>query len=143
MVTIPGISAPTLGATTRRRRVEGPGFEVADAPEPPVAAPAAPASLAGLLAMQETASTEAADHAARRHGEAIMRDLQSLQLALLRGGAGAARPLASLARDAPSAADPRLAAVLAAIQLRAEVEAARLQPVRREGDTEKPTSTGC
>ncbi len=136
MVTIPGIPAPTLGATTRRRRMHNPGFEVPDAPETPAAAPAATASLAGMLAMQEAAGAEAADRAAQRHGEAVMQDLQSLQLALLRGGSGAAAHLAFLARNAPPAADPRLAAVLAAIRLRAEVECARPQAMRRESDTE-------
>jgi len=142
MVTIPGIPAPTLGIPTRRRRTERPGFEVPEVPEPASAA-AAPASLAGLMAMQEAASAEAADRAAQRHAEAVMQDLQSLQLALLRGRPGAAGPMASLARGAPSAADPRLAAVLSAIRLRAEVECTRMHAVRRESDTEKPTSTGC
>jgi len=56
-----------------------------------------------------------------------------------KSGAAASR-LADLARAAPQAFDPGLAAVLCAVRLRAEVETARgaaVRPpvVRRQGDT--------
>ena len=93
---------------------------------PSAHAAAAAAPVLGLLAMQEAAGADAADHAARAQGEALVAELGALQLALLSGAAapGGGR-LASLARSPATAADPRLAAVLGALRLRAEVELAR------------------
>lgn len=145
MVIIPGLTpASALAATAPRRRVRqgGSGFDVPEGEDMPPAAPAAPASaLPGLLAMQEAAVAETGDRAAQRHAEAVVQELGSLQLALLRGQPGAAASrLASLARAAPHAFDPGLAALLRAVRLRAEVEAARAAVVRtptlrRQGDT--------
>ena len=145
MVIIPG-ATPVLGlaATAPRRRVRqtGSGFEVPEGENLPPAAPASPArALSGLLAMQEAVVAETGDRAAQSHARAVVQELASFQLALLRGQPGAAASrLADLARATPHALDPRLAAVLRAVRLRAEIEAARAalvrQPaVRRQGDT--------
>lgn len=145
MVIIPGVTpVAALAAAASRRRVRqgGSGFDVPEGEDMPPAAPAAPASaLPGLLTMQEAAAAETGDRAARSHAEAVVQELASLQLALLRGQpAAAASRLASLARAAPHASDPGLAAVLRTVRLRAEVEAARAAMarhpiVRRQGDT--------
>jgi hypothetical protein len=97
-----------------------------------------------MLAMQEVALQEAAGHEvmapalrdrqARRHAEAVLAQLAALQCALLgdmpglgdEPGTALAR-LAGLAETAPEAADPGLAAVLAAVTLRARIELARRQ----------------
>lgn len=148
MVIIPGAtpSAPAAAAPRRRVRLGG-GFDVPEGDDVPAPAAAAPAhALSGLLAMQEAAATRTGDRAAQNHAETVMQELGSLQLEMLRGqAAGAASRLAGLARATPHAFDPGLAAVLRAVRLRAEVEAARnalaCQPavrppiLRREGDT--------
>ncbi len=145
MVIIPGLTqASALAAAAPRRRAGQPpgGFEVPEGGDLPPAAPAAPASaLSGLLAMQEAAVAATGDRAAQAHAEAVMHELGVFQLELLRGRPGGAAPrLASLARATPHTFDPGLAALLGAVRLRAEVEAARSamvrQPIlRREGDT--------
>ena len=126
MVIIPGVAAAPPAAAARRRRLDGAGFALPeDAPAPAPAAAAALPAL-GLLAMQEAAGADAADRAARQQGEALVQELGALQLALLSGTpAAAGGRLASLARNPAQAADPRLAAVLGALRLRAEVELAR------------------
>jgi len=87
---------------------------------------AAPAAATGLLALQETAPAAERDARARKRGEALLRSLSDLQLGLLDGSADPAR-LRALAALVPGedAADPALAAALAAIRLRARVELAR------------------
>ncbi len=150
MVIIPGLTPIALAAAAPRRRVrhQGSGFDVPEGGDIPPAVPTAPASaLSGLLAMQEAALAgkatlaETGDRAAQSHAEAVLQELGSFQLALLRGQPGAAASrLADLARAAPHAFDPGLAALLRAVRLRAEVEAARgatVPPpvVRRHSDT--------
>lgn len=83
-------------------------------------------SMPSLLALQEEDAEAVADREARRHGQAMLSALAALQRGLL-GGAdgGALEQAAALARAAPAAADPRLAAVQRAILVRVAVEAAR------------------
>ncbi len=147
MVVFPGVAKTVqAGALPGRRRVAASrAFALPD--DAPVAGEAAVAGLPalhGLLALQEAAGeapeAEAQDRAARRQGEATMRDLTALQIALLSGRPAAAARLAILASAGPQAADPRLAAVLGAIRLRAEVELARA--VLRPGSyIENPSAT--
>lgn len=149
MVVVPGISRTQQAvALPSRRRVAAPGaFNVPkEAQAPTEAAPAGAAALSGLLALQEAVETSAAaaaqDRAAQRHGEAVIGDLAALQLALLSGRPASAARLAAQAGAGPQAADPRLAAVLGAIRLRAEVELARAA-LRPGSDTENPSATRC
>lgn len=147
MVVFPGITK-TQAATALpgRRRVGVPGaFALpgeAQAPADP--APAGVAGLSGLLALQEAGDTAAADAAqdgaARRHGEAVMDDLKAMQLALLSGRDADLSGLAARAGAGPQAADPRLAAVIGAIRLRASVELARAA-LRPESDIKNPSAT--
>ena len=144
---VPGITKTQAAAAApgRRRVVASGAFALpGEALAPADSAPAGAAGLSGLLALQEavdTAATAAAqDGAARRHGEAVMDDLKELQLALLSGRAGDLSGLAGRAGAGPQAADPRLAAVLGAIRLRASVELARAA-LRPESDTKNPSET--
>ena len=81
----------------------------------------------GLLGIQETAPAAERDARARRRGQALLEELSALQAGLLAGRADPARlrALAALTRG-ETAADPALAAAVAAISLRARVELARL-----------------
>ena len=144
MVIIPGLAQAAALAAAPRRRANQPvgGFEVPEGDDLSQATPAAPASaLSGLLAMQEATVAVTGDRAAKNHAETVMQELGAFQLELLRGQpGGAASRLARLARAAPHAFDPGLAALLGAVRLRAEVEAARgamarQSILRREGDT--------
>jgi hypothetical protein len=88
-------------------------------------AAAAPAAI-GLLALQESAPAAERDARAARRGQALLRELAALQAELLEGRGDPAR-LAGLAAltEGETAADPALAAALAAIVTRARVELAR------------------
>jgi hypothetical protein len=89
-----------------------------------------PASLAGMIALQGEfeADGPARDRRARNHGQDLLRRLTALQRAMLFGriNSETLRELATLAQTVPPTADPHLHAALAAIQLRASVELARL-----------------
>lgn len=98
---------------------------VASAGTASAAAPAA--ALGSMLALQEQDAETVEDRTARRHGSELLGVLAELQRALL-GGDGdltALQRVVELTQDVPIAADPRLAAVLSAITLRARVELAR------------------
>jgi len=147
MVVFPGVAKTVqAGAVPGRRRVAASrAFALPeDAPAAGEAAVAGPAALHGLLALQEAAGeapgAEAQDRAARHQGDAAMRDLTALQIALLSGRPAAAAHLAALASAGPQAADPGLAAVLGAIRLRAAVELARTA-LRPESRIENPSAT--
>ncbi len=80
----------------------------------------------GMLALQEGWSPADADAAAQRRGQALLRELEGLQLALLGGAADPGRlsRLALLA-EGEAGADPVLREILGEISLRARVELAR------------------
>jgi hypothetical protein len=84
-----------------------------------------------MLALQEagagSVAERARDRAARRHAEAMLGELRTLQLEILgRAASGAAlERLAGLARDLPEAADAGLAATLGWLAVRARIELAR------------------
>ena len=129
-----------LGGIESRRtcpaRAGAGGFRVADAPAGSGASTAAaPVGLSGLLAMQEAEAGFVQDREARRHGQAVMAELAALQRELLGGGGASLDRLAALGRHSPQAADPRLAAVLRAVQMRAQIELARRGLLRHPGDT--------
>ena len=130
------LPAGPLGPVSSRRAARGGGrFSVAEGPTDGAAAgeaeSVAEASLAGLLALQEEADGSAdralRDGAARRRGRDLLGELAALQRDLLAGGPDPDRlaRLATLAESVPDAADPRLRDAVAAIVLRARVEAAR------------------
>jgi hypothetical protein len=68
------------------------------------------------------------DAQAAEHGEAMLKAMSDVQLALLEGtGETACRSLATLAESLPSAADPGLKAVLQSVAVRAAVVLARAE----------------
>jgi hypothetical protein len=87
-----------------------------------------PVSLSVMLAAEELDRDASRDRAARRQGRVVLAGLTELQRALLDGGDPAVSldRLASLVADMPQAVDPRLAALLDTIVLRARVELARM-----------------
>jgi hypothetical protein len=83
-------------------------------------------ALGGLLGLQEMESTRERDRRARRHGQDMLAALAMLQRALTGTDPNdALERLAILLRTQAPAADPALAATLAAISLRVRVELAR------------------
>ncbi|HSU04456.1 MAG TPA: flagellar assembly protein FliX [Acetobacteraceae bacterium] len=85
------------------------------------------AMLPGMLALQEAGDESVQDRAARRRGHDLLKAMAVLQRALL-AEANDPEPLARLAElvaDVPQAADPRLAAAVTEVVLRARVELAK------------------
>ena len=89
--------------------------------------------LAGMLALQEMPDRDVADRAARRRGQDLLAALAAMQRAMLGLGDGDGARLEQLAAGVPRADDPALRDVVAAIALRARIEAARLA-MRSEDD---------
>ena len=93
--------------------------------------------LSGMLALQSDASGEVEDREARRRGHDLLGALAELQRGLLSEAdpAGSApdparmQRLETLVRAVPRAADRGLRDVVAAIALRARIEAARLEVI--------------
>lgn len=128
----------------RRRKDAGRGSEFAERLKEAVAAtepgaalePAPPAAFEQLLAIQETPATISGSgrKAARQYGQFLLDRLEEIRLALLVG----AIPKDQLARLAQTVRqrrqrsdDPRLNEILDEIELRTEVEIAKLtRPVR-------------
>lgn len=132
MVSVGALKLPAT-AQARGRRVGGfTGFLVPDSGDAVPSgsiAPSAAVGLQGLLGLQEAESGAVQDRAARRHAESLLDALGLLQRGLLGGGTAsvALDRLATMAQAGPAACDPRLAAVLHAVTLRAAIEAARQQ----------------
>lgn len=130
MVGVRGVTGG-LAAATSRGRAGGGGFRVGGSAPQAAAAPASQAEAAGavgLLALQECAPAAERDARARKRGEGLLRELAALQAELLAGRVDAARLRALVAlSEGTAAADPALAEVVAAISLRARIEAARLE----------------
>jgi hypothetical protein len=132
MTGIEGVGWPIGPRAVSRTRAKS-GFALP--PEPAgtdhttAAAVAQATPLASMLALQELGGETLADQKARRHGHDMLAALAEMQRILLDGGAEAAAPhrLAALAASVPRATDPRLAAIVSAIVLRARVELARRQ----------------
>jgi hypothetical protein len=128
MVGIRGVSGGIATGKGAARRGAG-GFSLAPAATGGAGAAqgAAPAQPISLLALQEAGPGSERDARARGRAEALLRGLSDLQLGLLGGVVDPVRLRALAApTQADEAADPALAAVLAAIRLRARVELARL-----------------
>lgn len=103
----------------------GRSFALPPSASPEGAAPAAAIGAAsGLLALQAAAEDAARDKAAERRGRDILDELAALQRDMLAGGASPARlrRLAALA-EGEGGADPALREIVAAISLRARVQA--------------------
>jgi len=130
MQAIRGLGPIQAPRRTTKRSVQGFTMPEEATQEALSTAPSTPAaSLAPLLEADDVVLCDdpvRRDRAAREHGAATLDALATLHLALL-GGADSAESLARLEQLAtlPTAADPRLDAVLRAIATRAAVELAR------------------
>ena len=126
-MTITGVSG--VGAVrpvhpTSARR--GAAFSLPDAARAEANSGVLALTTSSLIGIQEDEGRDAADGEARRHGQAMLSALAALQRGMLGDDdSGALDHLAALARAAPTALDPRLAAVQKAIQVRTAVELAR------------------
>lgn len=115
------------GPTGAARRGAGGRFHLPGTTPEAQAATATAAT--GILALQQGWSPAEADAAAQRRGQAILKELEGLQLALL-GGAMDPNRLSRLAllAEGEAGADPVLRGILDDISLRARVELARRNP---------------
>jgi hypothetical protein len=126
------IAAPTARMASRG----GTGaFRLSGEPGVSGARDAAPASAVGvdhLLALQEHEPDAERNGRARKHAQTMLDALRGLQLGLLGVALDekALTRLDRLARTSPQAADPALAAAVAAIGQRAAVELARIEMSR-------------
>jgi hypothetical protein len=125
-----GTVAPHAAPSRTRRAPSGfvlPGDAGADEAEAAESAEAAPTIAPLTLPPIESPAAGAADDArAAGHGDAMLKAMSDVQLALLEGtGEAACRTLAKLAESLPSAADPGLQAVLQSVAVRAAVVLAR------------------
>jgi hypothetical protein len=87
------------------------------------------AGLDGVLAMQEVPDATVSRRRAVRRGHALLEELQELQLGLIDGRLAEAtlRGLATRLEEVrPAVDDPKLAAVLDQIEIRAAIEMAKL-----------------
>jgi hypothetical protein len=126
---------PVPNAAPLRTRRAQPGFVLpgeahdaaAEAEAPEAAAPAF--GIAPITGAPSDPPAAVADDApAAEHGEAMLKAMSGVQLALLEGtGDAACRTLATLAESLPSAADPGLQAVLQSVAVRAAVVLARAE----------------
>jgi hypothetical protein len=126
---IRGVGAPPpVSGGTRQARDTG-GFRMPKSESAPTSGIAGPAAIGtpSMLALQEMPDPHLADREARRRGQDILAALAALQRALLGAGPIDADALARLAKDVPQASDPALRAAVAALVLRARIEAARLE----------------
>lgn len=126
--------APPVPASAPRRESQAAGagnFAGALAPEAPQAAASAPPPTAidGLFALQEVADELSGRRRAAARGSALLDRLEELRLALLAGRLPQAQllHLRDMAREhGPAIDDPKLAQILAEIELRVAVELAKL-----------------
>jgi hypothetical protein len=124
-------SAPALRAGVRRA-ASGPAFAAEPAQEAgaavPAAAVAASAGVEALLALQAVDDPVLARKKAVRRGHGLLDALEALKLDLLLGqiGEGRLQQLAGLVAGLRERALPGLDAVLDEIELRAQVELAKL-----------------
>ena len=131
MTGIEAIGWPTAPrAVTRATTAKSRFFVPSEPAETGQAAAASPTTApASMLALQEFGSESVTDREARRHGKDMLAALAALQRALLGGGDDtvALQRLTQLTAAVACADDPRLAALVAAIVVRARVELARRQ----------------
>jgi hypothetical protein len=139
-------NAPAVATTTaaRRRDGGGSGFSVAEGASAPAAAPAAAlrtiAGIEALIALQSDNEPAARRQRAVKRGRAALDALDGLKHALLAGTLDAAtvRRLKAAASEFKDASgEARLDEVLAEIELRLEVEIAKLTPAQGPAAADK------
>jgi hypothetical protein len=123
---------PNIAASPRRPAVGsamGAAFHLPTAPETTASeqiAAAVPASMAGLLALQEFMGGDP-EQRAMQHGHALLAKLSRLQTAILGGGSDDSllNELSDLAGSQIETPDPRLRALINAVVTRAKIELAK------------------
>ena len=119
-------------AVTGKARAVG-GFQI-DQPSGVATSEVALLALSGFLSLQDDDAPERRDRRARRDGEQVLAALQSIQLGLLdestQGLEAQFCRLDQALGEMNAPADPTLAAILAQIRLRGQVELARRRCVR-------------
>lgn len=142
------VDGPRVTAPTRRKRIDHAGAGFADHLDATaaatdlggVAASRALVAADALLGLQDIRSAPGeARQQARRHGEALLDGLEGLRRDLLGGTISANRltGMANLLRgERHRSGDPRVDDVLDAIELRVEVELAKLQRDSRDDGAE-------
>jgi hypothetical protein len=133
-VTGPGRVGPTTGGKSTRKADAAPGF--ADLLKtggaggtPPVAPTAGPAAVDALLALQEVPDSTQRRSAGLKRGRMLLDGLDELRHGLLAGNIAPARVqalLQSVRAERLEVDDPGLKAVLDEIELRAQVELAKM-----------------
>lgn len=123
---LPPIRGAQIASRTAPRRVGPGGFALPEDGPPSLSGAERVQPQLGMLGLQEGWSPAERDAAAQRRGQAALRALEELQLAVLAGGIEPAR-LARLAllAEGEAGADPALREIIAAISLRARIELAR------------------
>lgn len=128
-----GPSGPSSGTPAANRRQTGSGFSLPETPAAtetrPASAPKSVANIDALLALQGVEDPTERRKRAVRRGRTALDVLDDLKLGLLAGGLDAAtvQRLRSAATELKSSSgDPNLDAVLAEIELRVEVELAKV-----------------
>lgn len=129
----PKTNASPIAAAAARRRASGGSFAVSDTtasrPASSAASAAPVGSLDALLALQEESGEGERRRKAARRGHDILDALDRLKAALLSGRVPAADLKAVVARLAERrdlSGDPRLDEIIGHIELRAQVELAKL-----------------
>jgi hypothetical protein len=131
------LASRSLSPPRRKQRAEGPGsgdFAKQLADEVSSGASAGGSASVGkvdaLLALQEVPDSLAGEARAQKHCEDLLDELERLRLGLLAGAlprAQLVRLNRLLAERREQTRDPRLAAIVAEIELRAAVELAKLE----------------
>jgi hypothetical protein len=117
--------APAQGV--RATRPHGVPFSIEAAPRAADVPPAQPVQLIGMLALQEQESIAFRNQASRKQSGKLLDALSRLQAGLLGPAMAPEQELIGLIEALPAAPDPALAAIAAAIRLRARVELAKLE----------------
>lgn len=95
-----------------------------------VSAPIAPAGIGGLLAVPPVMANESPNEQQRQRGHALLDELEQLRLDLLEGRVSPERAKViteRLKHDRQATADPELHDIIDAVELRCEVELAKLE----------------
>ena len=138
---IDGVTSVSTAAASRRTSAAAPGFSLGETPAAAAAArtaaplaSAALGSLDALMALQGAPDAMERRRRARQRADALLDVLDELRIGLLDGRVPAAalsRLSQTLAQKRESSDDPALDALLDEIEVRAEVEKAKLErPLR-------------
>lgn len=138
---IDGVTSVSTAAAARRPGAPAPGFSLGETPAAAVAArtvaaaaPAALGSLDALMALQGAPDALERRRRARQRADALLDVLDEVRIGLLDGrmpAAALSRLSQTLAQKRETSDDPALDALLDEIEVRAEVERAKIERTLR------------